>query len=253
MTRGIDLNADLGEMPEAQARDIAILNMVSSCSIACGGHAGDAGSMAVMLAAAKARGVAAGAHPSYPDRAHFGRRSLDIAPHDLIASIAAQLAAFAQAARIGGCAMCHVKPHGALYNDMADDPVLAALIARACAYALPGTPLVGLAGSAAAQAAADAGLPFIAEAFVDRRYTPRGRLVPRSAPGAVIATPAGRAAQALALATGQPVRTADGGTLTIAADSLCLHSDSDAALESAAEIRCALEAAGLTIRPAPGA
>ncbi len=250
MTSNIDLNADLGEMPESQARDIAILDIVTSCNIACGGHAGDAASMAVMLEAAKARGVAAGAHPSYPDREHFGRRSLAIDGEALAASLREQIEAFEQAALVVGCAVHHVKPHGALYNDMADDAALAELVATVCAKALPGTPLVGLAGSALEAAAREAGLPFIAEAFVDRLYTAKARLVPRSDPGAVIAEPSARAAQALALATGKPIRASGGGDLSLTADTLCLHSDSDFALESAIEIRAALEAAGLTIRPA---
>ena len=250
MKSSIDLNADLGEMPESQDRDVAILDVVSSCNIACGGHAGDAASMAAMLAAAEARGVAAGAHPSYPDRAHFGRRSLDIDAEALAASLRAQLTDFLEAAKAAGSAIHHVKPHGALYNDMADDPALATLVAQVCADVLPGTALVGLAQSVAAKAAHQAGLPFIAEAFVDRRYTAAARLVSRTEADAVIAEPADRTAQALALATGAPITTAQGDALVLTADTLCLHSDSDAALETATAIRAALEAAGLTIRPA---
>ena len=252
MTATIDLNADLGEMPESVARDIAILDIVTSCNIACGGHAGDAKSMAAMLAAAKERGVAAGAHPSYPDCEHFGRRSLDISADSLTDSLRAQIAAFAAVADQAEVPIHHIKPHGALYNDMADDAALAKLVADICAAASPGTPLVGLADSQAEAAARSAGLPFIAEAFVDRRYTDAARLVPRGRDGAVIADPAARAAQARALATGEAIE-ADGGTsLRIRADTLCLHSDSDAALESAAAIRAALEEAGLTIEPAAG-
>ncbi|WP_420605949.1 5-oxoprolinase subunit PxpA [Novosphingopyxis sp.] len=250
MTSSIDLNADLGEMPESQDRDIAILDVVSSCNIACGGHAGDAASMAVMLEAAKTRGVATGAHPSYPDRENFGRRSLAIDGQALADSLREQIEAFADAARAAGCAVHHVKPHGALYNDMADDPVLARLVARTSAEALPGTPLVGLAESAVDTAARNAGLPFIAEAFVDRAYTSTARLVPRSEKGAVISELSARAAQALALATGKPIRASDGSELHLSAATLCLHSDSDAALQSAAAIRAALEGAGLTIRTA---
>lgn len=252
MTQTIDLNADLGEMPESQDRDIAILDIVSSCNIACGGHAGSADSMATMLAAAKARGVAAGAHPSYPDRANFGRQSIDITPDALADSIVQQLTAYAEAARDAGHAVHHVKPHGALYNDMADDIDLAMAVAHACAQVFPGAALVGLAGSAVRRAAQAAGLPFIAEAFVDRRYTPRARLLSRSEPGAVLADPLERADQAVALATGAAIVASDGSALTIRAGSLCLHSDSEAALESASAIRAALEQASLTIRPAAG-
>ena len=196
MTTTIDLNADLGEMPDSRPRDIAILNIVTSCNIACGGHAGDRESMSAMLAAAKERGVAAGAHPSYPDREHFGRRSLDIAPDVLAHSLQEQIAAFVAAAAAVGVPVHHIKPHGALYNDMADHAELAGHVAEICAAALPGAPLVGLADSQVEAAARRAGLPFIAEAFVDRRYTDAARLVPRDRDGAVIADPAARAAQA---------------------------------------------------------
>lgn len=251
MNSSIDLNADLGEMPDSQARDFAILDIVSSCNIACGGHAGNAGTMAAMLEAAKARGVAAGAHPSYPDREHFGRRSLAIDPADLSRSLHEQVGAFAEAAQRVGCNVHHIKPHGALYNDMAADPELARSVAQCFADILPGTPLVGLAGSLVEQAARRAGLSFIAEAFVDRRYTEQARLVPRTEAGAVIAEPSERARQALALATGKAIRTSAGAELRLNADTLCLHSDSDAALESAAAIRAALEGAGLAVRPVP--
>lgn len=249
MVDTIDLNADLGESThgDAMARDAAIMQMISSANIACGGHAGDAATMQAMVTAAKAHGVAAGAHPSYPDRANFGRVSIAIAPHDLQSAIEMQIAQLRAITAAQNIALTHVKPHGALYNDAADDPALANIIAAAVKNAVPDAALVGLAQGAMAGAAARYGLLFIGEAFVDRRYTAQGRLVPRDQAGAVIESQTERIAQGLSLAQGKPVAPVIGEPITITAQSLCLHSDSAGALESAAAMRAALQAAGIEI------
>ncbi len=245
----IDLNADLGESGIVAdiARDIAMMDIVSSANIACGGHAGDAEIMREMLTAASARGVRAGAHPSYPDRANFGRISMQIDAEALLDALVTQISALADLARQLDIPIAHVKPHGALYNDAADDADLADLVADAAALAAPGAALVGLAGGAMDEAAKKRGLRFIAEGFVDRRYAPQGRLQPRSEDGAVIAGEAERAAQALAIARGDAILASHGGNIVVQADSLCLHSDSDGALQSAAAVRAALCDAGISI------
>lgn len=245
----IDLNADLGESAIAAdiSRDIAMMDIVSSANIACGGHAGDAEIMRKMLTAASARGICVGAHPSYPDRANFGRISVQIDTQALLDALITQISALAELARQLDIPVDHVKPHGALYNDAADDAGLADLVADAAALAAPGAALVGLAGGAMAEAAKRRELRFIAEGFIDRRYTPQGRLQPRSEDGAVVTGKAERAAQALAIARGNAIRASDGGDIVIEADSLCLHSDSDGALQSAAAVRTALTKAGISI------
>ena len=250
MTSVIDLNADLGEdeSPEGTARDIAIMDIVSSCNIACGGHAGSPASMRTMLAAAKTKHVAPGAHPSYPDREGFGRRSMDMSLEEVEACLSNQLQAIRTIADEVGVRLTHLKPHGALYNDAQDDPALSGLLVALAART--GLALVGMPASLIQKKAAEKKIGFIAEAFIDRRYTDLGRLVPRSQAGAVIADEEDRIRQGLALATGAPLTTQEGTPLAVEAQSLCLHSDSDGALETAKKMRLALERAGIAISSA---
>ena len=249
MSRTIDLNADLGEFdePAALARDGAIMAQISSANIACGGHAGNDRTMAGMLEASAAAGVAAGAHPSYPDRENFGRTSMKMTDEALTATLARQILALKRHADARGIALTHVKPHGQLYNDAADDARLAGLIAGVIKAALPGAAYVGLAGSEMGAAARAAGLTFIAEGFADRRYDARGRLVSRKEAGAVLESEAERIGQALDLARGAPIHSKEGGLIDLQIDSICLHSDSDGALASARDIRAALGKAGIKV------
>jgi 5-oxoprolinase (ATP-hydrolysing) subunit A len=249
MSRNIDLNADLGEFddPQALARDRAIMAQISSANIACGGHAGNDTTMIQMLEASAAADVAAGAHPSYPDRENFGRTSMKMADDALVATLTEQILALKRHADARDIALTHVKPHGQLYNDAADDPHLAALIAEVIKASLPGAAYVGLAGSDMAMAAGDAGLTFIAEGFADRRYDARGRLVSRKEAGAVLESEAERVEQALDLARGDPIHSKEGSLIDLDVDSICLHSDSDGALASAREIRAALDKAGINV------
>lgn len=251
MTGSIDLNADLGEEPQQEARDIALMRHISSCNIACGGHAGDAGSMTRMLLAARDSGVAAGAHPSYPDREGFGRTSLDMPLGDLLDSLVAQVAALAAIAAELAIPLTHIKPHGMLYNDLADRPDMANAVAQALHRAFPRLALVGLAHGAFEQACARAGARFVAEGFVDRGYTPARRLIPRSQPGALIASDEALAAQALAIATGEPLTASDGSPIHVVAHSLCIHSDSPGSEQTALRIAGVMASKGIAVR-APG-
>jgi UPF0271 protein len=247
VTSVVDLNADLGEdeSPAGIARDIAIMDIVSSCNIACDGHAGSPDVMRTMLTAARSRSIAPGAHPSYPDRAGFGRKSMDISLADLEASLSKQLQDITTIAADVGVPLTHIKPHGALYNDAQDDPELSTLLVDIAYRA--NLALVGMPGSLVQQKAADNGVPFIAEAFIDRQYSSNGRLVPRSETGAVIADEDTRIDQGVALATGTPFAAHNETFLTIKAQTLCLHSDSDGALKTAKKMRAALEQAGILI------
>lgn len=245
----VDLNADLGEdeSPAGIARDIAIMEVVSSCNIACGGHAGSPETMRTMLAAAKSRSIAPGAHPSYPDRTSFGRNSMDISRADLEISLTEQLHDIAAIAAEVGVTLAHIKPHGALYNDAQDDPDLSNLLVDMAART--NLALVGMPGSLIQKTAAENDIAFIAEAFIDRQYTGKGRLVPRSEAGAVIADEYDRIRQGLSLAKGTAFVAQNGTPLKVDAQSLCLHSDSDGALETAKRMRLALENAGIAIGP----
>lgn len=251
MTGSIDINADLGEEPMEEARDIALMQHISSCNIACGGHAGDAGSMARMLRAARNAGVAPGAHPSYPDRAGFGRTSLDMPVAALVESLLAQVGALAAIAEDLSIPLTHIKPHGMLYNDLADRPDMADPVAQALHRAFPKLALVGLAHGAFETAAVKARARFIAEGFIDRGYTAARRLIPRSQPGALITGDDARSAQALAIATGQPLMADDGSLIHVAAQSLCLHSDSPGAEQTALRIAEVMASKGISIK-APG-
>ncbi|MEP2989342.1 MAG: 5-oxoprolinase subunit PxpA [Parasphingorhabdus sp.] len=249
MNDSIDLNADLGEdeSEEAIARDLAMMDIVSSCNIACGGHAGSSALMKKMLAASKEKAIAAGAHPSYPDRKNFGRTSLAISGIDLERSLQSQLQTIKTAASESVTQLQHVKPHGALYNDAQDRESLAdILIELAASEQLP---LVGMPQSLLQEKANAAGVQFIAEAFIDRQYTDKSRLVPRNENGAVIEQDAYRLEQGTALAMGKSIMSNKGNAIHVSAQTLCLHSDSSGALETAKLMRKNLEQVGIRIKP----
>lgn len=242
----VDLNADIGEYADADAadRETALMRLVSSCSIACGGHTGDEATMRRTVQLAKESGVAVGAHPSYPDRDGFGRRSLRLDEAELGASIRKQINDLRMIAEQETVTLAYVKPHGALYNDAARNAALAALVVDACEL----FPIVGPPDSALEKAAKAKGLRFVCEGFVDRLYRRDGSLTPRSEPGAVIADIATRATQATSIALGKKFLAAD-GDLQLHVDTLCIHSDSEGAVETARAVRDALGAAGVTIAP----
>jgi UPF0271 protein len=245
----IDLNADLGE---GDAYDAELLQVVSSCNIACGGHAGDAASIAATMRDAMANGVSVGAHPAYPDREGFGRRSGFMAGEPLREALRNQLEGFGEVADELGATITHVKPHGALYTDAVVDANLADVIASTVAE-LPGKPLlVGQADTELETAARTHGLGFIAEAFVDRAYQPNGQLVPRSQDGAVHGDIERIQRQAVNLARDGEVTAQDGSTLTVRADTLCIHGDTPGAAAAARAVREALEQEGVNIRGVDG-
>lgn len=245
----IDLNADLGETVAGvpTADDEALFALVSSASVACGGHAGDAASMRASVDRAARFGVAVGAHPAYADPENFGRVALRIPADELERSIGTQLDTLLAA----GADLRYVKPHGALYHAVRTDPAQADALARAVAERAErlgrALPILGLPG-AVADAAVAHGLPFLAEAFLDRAYRPDGALVARGEPGAVLHDPAEVAARAVRLAREGTVIAVDGGVLDTGAVSLCLHGDSPAALAMARAVRAALDEAGVTVR-----
>jgi len=243
----IDLNADIGE---GCGDDAGIVECVSSASIACGAHAGDEASMRAALRLCRAAGVAAGAHPSHPDREHFGRRALACTPAQVHALVLEQTRRLQALAVEEGVALRHVKPHGALYSQAADDAALAEAIAAAVRDCDPGLALIGLAGSELSRAAQAAGLRAIHEAFADRGYDARARLLPRGQPGALHATPLLAEAQALDLVLRGDLRLADGAWLALRADSICLHGDTPGALAIARRLRAALQGAGVRLRAA---
>lgn len=248
MPERIDFNCDLGE---GCGDDAAIVPLISSASIACGGHAGDADSMRATVALCLRHGVAIGAHPSFEDREHFGRRELDAGPGTIRALVAAQTRALAAICGEAGARLHHVKPHGALYNLAARDAGVAGAMAHAVAECDPGLWLYALAGSELARAGRAAGLRVAEEAFAERRYTPDGRLLPRGRPSAVIESLDEALAQVRGLLRDGAVLASDGSHLALRADTLCLHGDRADAARFAAALRAALEAEDIVVAP-PG-
>ncbi|SEM42741.1 UPF0271 protein [Gemmobacter aquatilis] len=251
MPAQIDLNSDLGEGFGAwkMGDDAAMLGIVSSANIACGFHAGDPRGILTTLREAASRGVAVGAHVSYPDLAGFGRRPMDVAPEDLTADVIYQIGALQGLARAAGTRVTYVKPHGALYNTIAQDAGQADAVIAALLALDPGLALMGLAGAPILARARAAGLRVVAEAFADRAYTATGALVSRRDPGAVLHDPAQVAARMLRLATDGVIDAADGTPLRLQADSICIHGDSPDAVAMARQIRATLLAHGVTIAP----
>lgn len=241
----IDLNADLGE---GDAYDEALLEIVSSCNVACGGHAGDADSMARTVSAAIANGVCVGAHPGYPDRDGFGRKTGFLHGDALYRSLTEQVTLLSDIAAELGTPLTHVKPHGALYNDAVSDSELANIIARVTAET-PGTPaFVGMAGTELQCSAERHGLRFVAEAFVDRAYAADGTLVSRTEPCAVHSDISVITTQATRLATEGRVTARNGDVIAVPVDTLCIHGDTPGAAEAARAVRDVLESHGVTIR-----
>ena len=245
----LDLNADVGESFGAWTLgdDDRLFPLLTSVNIACGVHAGDPSVIRRTVRAAGALSLALGAHPSYPDRQGFGRRTMSIPTAELEDLIVYQVATLAGITRAEGFVLTHVKPHGALYNAAATDATIADAIARAVRAVDPQLALVGLAGSELLAAGRRASLHVVAEAFADRGYQRDGTLVPRGFAGSVIHDPAVAANRAVRLARERIVEAADGTALHIEADTVCIHGDTPDAATIAAAIRTALESAGVTI------
>ena len=247
MTRSIDLNADLGE---GLPTDEALLEVVTSASIACGFHAGGPDLMVRLARAAAARGVAVGAHPSYCDREGFGRTDMDLPPETLVAIVAYQVGAMRAAAAVAGTSLRFVKPHGALYNQAAVDSAVASSVVEALRISAEGTlTLLCPSGSALARRAEAEGVPAFFEAFADRAYRPDGTLLSRAEPGSVLTDPDAVTQQAMDLVTKGTLVAYDGSIVELKADSICVHGDTPDAVELARAVRNALEEAGLSVQP----
>jgi UPF0271 protein len=243
MTRAIDLNADVGE----GFADAELMPFLSSCSIACGGHAGDEDTMREAVRLAVKYDLAIGAHPSFLDRAGFGRTVTTNDPAAIEALVSAQIVRLADVARREGARLAHVKPHGALYNLAARDGDVARAVARAVRRTAPDAALLLLASSGALAVARAEGLRVLAEGFADRGYRADGTLAPRGSTGALITDPDGAADQALSIAAHGRVTTIDGRSLALAADTLCLHSDTPGATAIAERVNRRLRDAGIAI------
>ncbi len=245
----VDLNADLGEGFGVWrlGPDEDMMVFITSANVACGLHAGDPGTMRRTVRMARERGVVVGAHPGYPDLAGFGRRPMNMPPGELIDILLYQIGALQAVARAEGTAVRYVKVHGALYNQAAQEPEAAWAVAEALRQTGGDLPLVGPPASAFADAAARAGLRFVAEGFADRTYEDDGRLTPRSRPGAVLTDPEAVAARVVSLVRDRAVLSRDGSRVPLAVETVCLHGDTPGALRLARAVRQALEEAGVRV------
>ena len=245
----IDLNSDLGESYGAwrMGDDAAMLAVVSSANIACGFHAGDPAGIYKTVKAAADRGVVIGAHVSYPDRVGFGRRDMDVTSEELIADVIYQIGALKGLAAAAGTTVRYVKPHGALYNRIANDPKQGQAVIDAIQAIDPALVLMGLANAPILDLAAKAGIKVVAEAFADRAYTPKGELVSRREAGAVLHDAQEIADRMVQLARSGTLQAIDGSVIKIEAQSICVHGDSPGAVTIAETIRKRFEAEGIDV------
>ena len=247
----VDLNSDLGESFGAYTigLDKEVIAHISSANVACGYHAGDPLVMDATVLAAKEAGVAVGAHPGYPDLIGFGRRNIACSPKDAKAYVKYQLGALMAFCKAHGVKMQHCKPHGALYNQAAKDPALAAAIAEAVYEVDPELILLGLANSHLITEAEKVGLKTASEVFADRAYQADGSLVPRSKPGAVIHDKDEAIARTIRMVKEGKVTAITGEEVPLKADSICVHGDNPSAVEFVKNIRAKLTEEGVTTAP----
>ncbi|MFY9292461.1 MAG: 5-oxoprolinase subunit PxpA [Methylorubrum rhodinum] len=251
MSARIDLNADLGEGFGAwrMGDDAGLLDIVTSANVACGFHAGDPDIMVETAAAARARGVAIGAHPGFLDLRGFGRMRIQESPRRIERDIAYQIGALQACAALAGARVTHVKAHGALANLSNEDEAVAEALARAVAGVDRSLVLMVMPGLPAERAGERAGLRLMREVYADRVYVADGTLMPRAMPGSVIHDADEAARRVVRMVDEGAVFTGDGQKISVAIDTVCVHGDNPAALTMTRAVRTKLEAAGLSIRP----
>src|SRR5262245_5343641 len=252
MITRIDLNSDMGECatPEGLAIEAEMMPLITSVNIACGGHAGTADLMRRTAQRAAQCEVTIGAHPGFPDPQPFGRRDLTLSAQQTEELVANQIHTLSRVLARDQLTLRHVKPHGALYNLAGRDAEIARAVVRAVHAVDRALLLYALAGSELAKAGQAAGLGVVQEAFVDRAYQADGSLVPRSERGALLETEADVRRQLHRLITGS-VKSIEGSSVQIQADSLCLHADTPHAVSYARMIRQEIQSAGIHIAAPP--
>lgn len=245
----VDLNCDMGESFGAwtMGNDAELMNYVSSINIACGFHAGDASTMRKTVETAIAKGVAIGAHPSFPDLQGFGRRNMSLSPQEVFDVVLYQVAALKGICAASGTNLHHVKPHGALYNQAAKNSELALAIAKSISRLDDALILYGLSGSILVSEAEKIGLKTASEVFADRTYKNDGSLTPRAESNALITETGIASAQVLQMIKDGTVATTDGQTITIKADTICIHGDGQNALQFASAVHQTLIENGVSI------
>ena len=244
MKLSVDLNADLGE---GSGHDVELFDLISSANIATGFHAGDPASIFDSICAAKEKGVAVGAHPSFADRENFGRKEIAVPIPELFAQLVYQIGAFQSLALAAGVRPNHVKPHGALYNMAVREEKMAEAIARATVAVDPSLILFAPANSAMERTGRKAGLEIAREIFADRNYLNDGWLVPRTRPDALLHDPKEAAERVLRMLREGKVRSVEGRDVEVRGETVCVHGDTPGAVEFARELRMQLEHEGVRI------
>ena len=249
-THSIDINCDLGEGETIAycEKDALLMPFISSCNIACGGHAGNELTIASSLSNAIKHQLRIGAHPGYPDKDNFGRVSLSISTDKLKKSLRQQIDLISAIASKNKLQLNHIKFHGALYNDIETDSLLADELAKFCKKYFPSMKLLGLANGNLKAASKKHEIEFIAEGFMDRAYLSNGKLSPRSTKGSVFENKNDVINQALSLATNQRVKTVDQKFIETKVDSICLHGDNPNALTIAQSVYLAMPESGVQIK-----
>lgn len=240
----IDLNMDLGE---GIGEERLLMPFISSCSVACGGHYGDAHSIKKTLTLAQQHGVKTGAHPSFEDVENFGRVRLDWDESRFRESVIKQITLFQQVAREVGSPLHHIKMHGALYHATSHEPLFVRWTIQLLIDNYAEIPIYVPAGTLLEQELQKAKLPYITEAFADRRYLQNGLLVPRSSPNALITDVSKLVNQLAMMVHTQKVLTVEETELDIAAQTYCIHGDNEAIVSRFDEVREALKLNGITI------
>lgn len=246
----IDLNSDVGESfgRWTLGDDAAMMPSVTSVNVACGFHAGDPSTLRRTCELAAEAGVTVGAQVGYRDLAGFGRRFIDMDPIELTDDLIYQIGALQALAAVAGTSVRYVKPHGALYNAVVHHRSQARAVLDAVRAVDPLLPIVGLTGSVLLDEVEAAGLRGVPEAFADRGYTAKGTLVARNDPGALLHDVREVAERMVRMVTEGVITSIDGHDVPVAAESICVHGDSPGAVQMAAEVRRALQAAGVTVR-----
>ena len=250
INRHIDINCDLGEgetLADCE-KDAMLMPYISSCNIACGGHAGNELTIATSLSNAAKYQLKVGAHPGYPDNANFGRISLSISAEKLEQSLKKQIDLISTIATKQQIQLHHIKFHGALYNDIEANNQLAEELAIFCKKYYPSMKLLGLANGNLKAACRKLGINFIAEGFMDRAYLSNGKLTPRNTKGSVFENKSDVIEQALSLACNQTVKTVNQETIDAKVESICLHGDNPNALSIAKSVYLAMSESGVQVK-----
>jgi UPF0271 protein len=224
----VDLNSDLGE---GCANDQEIMKYITSANIACGFHAGDIKTIERTIKLALENNVAIGAHPGYPDKEGFGRKSMKFGDKEFTALIFDQVKLIKSKVEDLGGKLQHVKLHGAMYNDIAGNYQKAKIAAETIARIDPNLIFVGLAGSEMIRAAKEAGLKTAQEVFADRAYNDDGTLVSRSVPNSVIHDTEVCLERIEKMVTRNEVQSINNKIIKIKANTICVHGDNIKAVE----------------------